>query len=77
MTSTLYGITHLPDFELIGVDVVECILLLLLDCFLQVIDSFRQQNINQKVVRIDEAENPTGKRDFAGHVGGRGFYKPT
>jgi hypothetical protein len=36
---TARGITHLPDFELIGSDVVEYRLLLLLDCVLQVIDS--------------------------------------
>ena len=57
--SMLCGITHLPNFELVGVDVVECILLLLLDCFLQVIDSFRQQYVNRKAVCFVEAENPT------------------
>ena len=41
MSVTLRGITHLPNFELIGGDVVECRLLLLLNCFLQVIDGFR------------------------------------
>jgi hypothetical protein len=40
MAGTLRGIAHHPDFELIGVDVVECTLLLLLDCFLQVMDNF-------------------------------------
>ena len=52
------GIAHLPDFELIGGDVVEYRLLLLLDCFLQVADSFRQQNVNRKGVCIVKADNP-------------------
>ena len=72
MAVTLRGVTHLPDFELVGVDVVECILLLLLDCFLQVIDGFRQWDVNQKGLHIVEAENAAGER---GHVRGRGFYK--
>jgi hypothetical protein len=65
---TAHGITHLPDFELIGSDVVEYRLLLLLDCVLQVIDSFRQRNVNQKGLRIVEAEDAAGKRAFGGYV---------
>jgi len=72
MAVTLRGVTHLPYFELIGVDVVECILLLLLDCFLQVIDSFRQRNVNQKGPHMVEAEDTAGE---GGHVRRRGFYK--
>ena len=68
--------THLPYFELIGVDVVECVLLLL-DCVFQVINSFRRQNVNQKGVRIIEAGDPACGRDFGGHVGGRGCNEPT
>jgi hypothetical protein len=36
----LCGVAHHPDFELIGGDVVERRLHLLLDCFLQVTNSF-------------------------------------
>jgi hypothetical protein len=68
MAGALCGITHLPDFELISVDVVECIPLLLLDCVLQVIDSFRRQNVDHKGVRTIGAGNPAGERDFGGHV---------
>ena len=67
MAVTLRGVTHLPYFELIGVDVVECILLLFLDCVLQVIDSFRQRDVNRKAVCFVEAENPTVERDFGSH----------
>ncbi len=63
----LRGVTHLPDFELVGVDVVECILFLFLDCVLQVIDSFRQRDVNRKAVCFVEADNPTVERDFDSH----------
>jgi hypothetical protein len=69
MVGTLCGIAHHPDFELIGIDVFERILLLPLDCVLQVIDSFRRQDVNRKDVRIVEPENPAEERDFGeGHV---------
>ena len=58
---TLRGIAHLPDVELIGGDVVEGMLLLLLDCVLQVINSFRKQDANQEGVRIVEADNPAAE----------------
>ena len=43
----------------------ECIFLplLLLDCFLQVIDGFRQRDFNQKAACFVEAESPTVERD--------------
>jgi len=60
-------IVHLPDVELIGIDVGELILLLLLDCFLQVTDSFRERNVNRKGFRIGESEDEAVERDFGGH----------
>ena len=68
------GITHLPDFELIGGDVVENRLLLLLDCFLQVADSLRMQDVDRKGVCIVKADNPASERDVDGHVHRYGFY---
>ena len=55
------GITHLPDFELIRIDMVESILLLLLDCVLQVADSLRTQDVDWKGVCIVKADNSAGK----------------
>ena len=63
----LRGIAHLPDVELIGGDVVERRLLLLLDCVLQVINSFRKQDANQE--GVIEADNPAAERDFGGSHG--------
>ena len=68
MPGTLRGITDLPDFELIGIDVFELIPMIFLDCALQVMDSSRRQNVNSKGVRVVEANNPATKRDFDGHV---------
>ena len=76
MGGTPRRITHLPDFKLIGGDVVEYRLLLLLDCLLQVTDGLRTHDINWKGVRIFKAGNPADERDFGGHVGEYGFYKP-
>ena len=70
--SYVRGVTHLPEFELLGVNVVECILVPLLDRHLQVIDGFRQLNVNQEGRHIVEAENAAGER---GHVRRRRFYK--
>ena len=58
MAGTLRRRIHLPDVEPTGIDAVECILLLLLDFFLQVIDSFRRENFNHKGVLIAGFENP-------------------
>ena len=55
------GITHLPDFELIRIDMVESILLLLLDCVLQVADSLRTQDVDWKGVCIVKADNSAGE----------------
>ena len=68
MAGTLRGIAHLQDVELVGGDAVECRLLLLLDCFLQVINSFRKENVNHKGVMIAESENAAEEREFGGHV---------
>ena len=70
MPGTLRGITDLPDFELMGIDALECILIPFLDYALQVIDGFRSMDVNSKGVRIVEAKNPATKRDFDGHVRG-------
>jgi hypothetical protein len=64
------SITHLPDCELMGGDVVEYRLDLRLDCVLQVTDSLRRRYVNQKGVGIVKAENPAGERDFGVHVCG-------
>jgi hypothetical protein len=71
MAGTLRGIAHLQDVELVGGDVVECRLLLLLDCFLQVIDSFRRENVNHKGVA--ESVNPAAEQEFGGVPNKRRF----
>ena len=68
MPGTLRGITDLPDFELIGIDVFEFIPIMFLDCALQVMDRFRRHDFNSKGVHIVEANNQATKRDFDGHV---------
>ncbi|SRR6266849_5638297 len=63
----LCEIVHLPDFEFIRGEVVEFRLHLLLDCFLQVMDSFRTMDVNRKDVFIVESDNRAAGRDFCGH----------
>ena len=65
MAVALHGVTRLPGFEVVSVDVVECILLPLLDCHLQVIDSFQQRDVNRKAVCFVEAENPRSNFSFS------------
>ena len=66
MARALRGIAHLPDVEFTGIDVAERMLVLLLDCILQVTNSSRTQDVNWKAIRIVESENPAVERDFGG-----------
>ena len=63
MAGTLRGRVHLPDSEFVNGDVFECRLLLLLDCYLQVTDSFRRENVNRKGVSTVKAVNPAVERE--------------
>ena len=58
------GMFHLPDLELISIDMVEPILVLLSDRVLQVVNEVQGRNGNRKDVRIVQSENPAAERDF-------------
>jgi hypothetical protein len=68
MVDALDGFSHLPNVKLIGGDVVEFWLLLLLDCFLQMSDGFTEKYLNRKdafnVGSENRAEDSQRQRHF-------------
>lgn len=53
------GINHLPKVKRLGVNIIECTLRLVLDCFFQEADRLRTCNLDRKYAAWVISKNPT------------------